>query len=71
LKFSGIFAWFLWSFIHILSLIGFRNRARVFVEWIWNFFTFKRGVRLITDRSGYEDSNTHGESATKSVEYHT
>ena len=52
LKFSGFFAWFLWSFIHVLGLIGFRNRTRVFVEWIWNYFTFKRGVRLITDRSG-------------------
>lgn len=52
LKFSGFFAWYLWSFIHILSLIGFRNRIHVFVEWMWNFFTFKRGVRLITDRSG-------------------
>ena len=70
LKFSGVFAWFLWSFIHILSLIGFRNRTRVFVEWIWNFFTFKRGVRLITDRSGCKDSNTQEQSRTKSLEYH-
>lgn len=52
LEFSGFFAWSLWSFIHVLSLIGFRNRIRVFVEWIWNYFTYKRGVRLITDRSG-------------------
>lgn len=52
LKFSGFFAWFLWSFIHVLTLIGFRNRIHVFVEWIWNYFTSKRGVRLITDRSG-------------------
>lgn len=51
LKFSGFFAWFLWSFIHVLSLIGFRNRIHVFVEWIWNYFTSRRGVRLITDRS--------------------
>lgn len=51
LKFSGFFAWFLWSFIHVLSLIGFRNRIHVFVEWIWNYFTYRRGVRLITDRS--------------------
>lgn len=51
LKFSGFIAWFLWSFIHILFLIGFRNRFRVFAEWTWYYFTFKRGVRLITDRS--------------------
>lgn len=51
IKLSGFFAWFLWSFIHVLSLIGFRNRTRVFIEWVWSYFTYKRGVRLITDRS--------------------
>lgn len=51
LKFSGFIAWLLWSFVHILFLIGFRNRFRVFAEWTWYYFTFKRGVRLITDRS--------------------
>lgn len=59
LKFSGFFAWCLWSFIHILTLIGFRNRIYVFVEWMWNFFTFKRGVRLITDRSGCAYCSTY------------
>jgi len=48
LKFSGFFAWILWGFIHVFFLIGFRNRIRVFVEWIWYYITFKRGVRLIT-----------------------
>lgn len=51
MKFSGFFAWLLWSVVHILTLIGFRNRFRVFAEWVWYYFTFKRGVRLITDRS--------------------
>lgn len=49
-KFSGFFAWILWSVVHIFFLIGFRNRFRVFIEWMWHYFTFKRGVRLITDR---------------------
>jgi len=49
-KFSGFVAWILWSVIHILFLIGFRNRFKVFIEWIWYYFTFKRGVRLITNR---------------------
>ncbi|MDZ7772558.1 MAG: NAD(P)/FAD-dependent oxidoreductase [Balneolaceae bacterium] len=52
--FSGFAAWMLWSFIHIFFLIGFRNRFRVFVEWIWFYFTFKRGVRLITNRFSEE-----------------
>lgn len=49
LKFSGFFAWILWSVIHIFFLIGFRNRFRVFAEWMWHYITFKRGVRLITN----------------------
>lgn len=49
-KLSGIIAWLAWSFIHIFFLIGFRNRFRVFAEWVWHYLTFKRGVRLITDR---------------------
>ena len=51
-KISGFFAWAMWSVIHILFLIGFRNRLHVFVEWMWHYFTYKRGVRLITDRPG-------------------
>lgn len=56
-KFSGFFAWILWSVVHIFFLIGFRNRFRVFVEWMWHYFTFKRGVRLITDRFSKDDDH--------------
>lgn len=59
-KFSGFFAWILWSIVHIFFLIGFRNRFRVFIEWMWYYFTFKRGVRLITDRySGDDELESH------------
>ncbi|WP_211223000.1 hypothetical protein [Salinimicrobium terrae] len=50
-KSSSLFAWFLWSAVHILLLVGFRNRMRVFSEWMWHYLTFKRGVQLITDRT--------------------
>lgn len=50
LKLSGFPAWFMWSFVHILFLLCFHNKIRVFIEWMWYYFTFKRGVRLITDR---------------------
>jgi NADH dehydrogenase len=53
-KFSGFFAWLLWGLIHIFFLIGFRNRFRVFAEWVWHYITFKRGVRLIAKKD--EDS---------------
>jgi NADH:ubiquinone reductase (H+-translocating) len=45
---SGIMAWFTWLTVHIFFLIGFRNRIAVFFDWIWNYFTFTRGARLIT-----------------------
>mgnify|MGYP001445115193 CR=1 FL=1 len=45
---AGFVAWFLWVFVHILFLIGFRNRAVVMFEWAWSYFTFQRGARLIT-----------------------
>lgn len=48
LKLSGWFAWLAWSFVHIFFLIGFRNRFRVFAEWIWYYITNRQGTRLIT-----------------------
>jgi len=48
LKFKGLFAWFLWSFIHIFYLIDFRNRFKVMLEWIWFYITYKPGASLIT-----------------------
>jgi len=60
MRFSGFFAWLLWSFVHILYLASFRNRGRVFLEWIWSYFTLNRGVRLITDRSGCKHCKTSG-----------
>ena len=50
LKFGGFFAWFLWVFIHILYLIGFRNRLLVMIQWAWAWLTYARGIRLITGR---------------------
>ena len=49
---SGYFAWLAWLFIHILFLIGFRNRLIVMISWAWSYITFKRGARLITGESG-------------------
>jgi len=48
LRFGGFLAWLAWCFIHILFLIGFRNRALVLFEWAWAYFTDQRGARLIT-----------------------
>jgi NADH dehydrogenase len=45
---SGLLAWLLWGAVHIFFLIGFRNRVAVLLDWLWAYFTFKRGARLIT-----------------------
>lgn len=46
-KFSGVFAWFVWMFVHLFSLIGFKNRAVVFLNWVYNYIRFDREGRLI------------------------
>ncbi len=46
-KFQGVFAWFVWMFVHLFFLIGFRNRAIVFVNWVYNYIRFDREARLI------------------------
>lgn len=47
LHFTGFLAWLTWLFIHILFLIGFRNRLIVFTQYAWGYFTFQRGARII------------------------
>jgi len=44
----GLIAWVIWSVVHIYFLIGFRNRAMVALDWLWAYFTFQRGARLVT-----------------------
>ncbi len=44
----GFVAWVIWSVAHIYFLIGFRNRVMVTLDWLWAYFTFQRGARLIT-----------------------
>jgi len=46
-KTQGFFAWFLWMFVHLFLLIGFRNRAVALMNWIWAYITYDTGVRLI------------------------
>jgi len=48
---SGFLAWLTWLFVHLLFLIGFRNRIQVLWEWFWAYVTFQRGARLITGSS--------------------
>jgi NADH:ubiquinone reductase (H+-translocating) len=48
LTLKGYIAWLAWLFVHILNLIGFRNRLVVMVQWVWSYFSYQRAIRLIT-----------------------
>jgi NADH:ubiquinone reductase (H+-translocating) len=48
LRLTGFVAWLAWAVVHILNLIGFRNRVLVALQWLWDYLTFQRGARLIT-----------------------
>ncbi|MFB6345553.1 MAG: NAD(P)/FAD-dependent oxidoreductase [bacterium] len=49
IKLSGFPAWVIWVFLHIMKLVGFRNRLLVFFDWVYNYFTYDRAARLIMD----------------------
>lgn len=44
---QGFFAWMMWMFVHLFMLIGFRNKVVVFVNWLWSYIIYDRGIRLI------------------------
>jgi NADH dehydrogenase len=48
LHFSGFLAWLSWLLVHLVFLVGFRNRLAVLLQWTYSYFTYKRGARLIT-----------------------
>lgn len=67
---SGFIAWLSWLFIHILFLIGFRNRLLVFIQWAWSYVTYERGARLITGSTylpGWPAEVTTGAPASEEI----
>jgi NADH dehydrogenase len=48
-RFGGFGAWLTWLAVHLYYLIGFKNRVFVFMQWVWSYFTFRRGARLILE----------------------
>ena len=46
-KFNGIFAWFVWLFVHLFQLMGVKNKIFVFINWVWNYITYDQSLRLI------------------------
>ena len=47
IHFYGVFAWFVWMFIHLMSIIGVRNKLIIFINWAWKYFTYDQSTRLI------------------------
>ncbi len=46
-KFQGVMAWFVWMFVHLMLLVGYRNRMVVFINWAWNYIRYNNSLRLI------------------------
>jgi len=66
-QFQGIFAWFVWLVVHLITLVGFRNKVAVMLDWIYNYFTYDRAMRLIIrpyHRTAYQEEaeNVHEKS---------
>lgn len=51
LQLKGFIAWLAWAFIHIVYLMRFRNKVFVFLQWVWSYFSFGRGARLIVHKN--------------------
>ena len=47
LHFGGTVAWWLWLWVHILSIVGMRNKVSVFIDWVWSYITYDVSLRLL------------------------
>jgi len=47
IRFQGLFAWYVWMFVHLMAIVGWKNRALTFFSWMWSYFTYDRSNRLI------------------------
>ncbi len=61
MKFAGFFAWCVWMFVHLISLIGTKNKVQTFLNWVWNYFTYDQSLRLILSPKKEEKINVDSE----------
>ncbi|MDP3432751.1 MAG: NAD(P)/FAD-dependent oxidoreductase [Bacteroidota bacterium] len=47
IKFSGFIAWLTWMFVHLMAIVGVKNRLLIFINWLWNYMTYDQSLRLI------------------------
>jgi NADH dehydrogenase len=57
IKFQGFFAWMIWMFVHLMSIVGIKNRVVIFINWAWNYITFDQSLRLILKAKTKKDDN--------------
>jgi NADH dehydrogenase len=62
---TGWFAWITWLMLHLIWLLGFRNRIQVFINWVWNYLTYDRGVRILLLRTTPADRISNAETLTE------
>jgi NADH dehydrogenase len=58
IRLKGFFAWIIWMFVHLMSIVGVKNRILIFINWLWNYFTFDQSLRLII-RPRYPKNKTN------------
>ncbi len=56
LHFGGIFAWLAWLVVHLMLLVGFRNKLVVLIQWFYSYVTFRRGARIIIGEADHRDA---------------
>jgi hypothetical protein len=67
----GTIAWWMWLALHLVQIIGFRNRIMVLVNWAWNYFTYERGARLILGHdTATRAAHSSDDSSDERVERH-
>jgi NADH dehydrogenase len=71
LKLSGFLAWITWALVHIMYLIGYRNRVLVMLQWAWAYVFYHRGVRLITGEAQVELTRPREDRRVRPVEERT
>jgi NADH:ubiquinone reductase (H+-translocating) len=58
-RFQGVFAWFVWMFVHLMSIIGVKNKLLIFMNWAFKYFTYDQSTRLILRPKGCADISTN------------
>jgi NADH dehydrogenase len=66
IQLTGYLAWIAWLGLHLITLMGFRNRLNVFINWVWNYLTYDRSVRIILE---HHPHGSYGDEAPGDEEY--